>query len=132
MNKKYYLFLDDQRSVLDVRWAVLPNKGQGLNWISVKNYEEFIDCIGKNGLPEFVSFDHDLAPSHYKAIRTKNYNYIEKTGYDCAKWLMNYCQIKSIKFPNYAIHSMNPSGAQNIKQLLERFKKYQDEQNNLS
>ena len=42
------LFLDDIRKPPDVDWFI------------VRNYNQFIDWIDKNGLPDIISFDHDL------------------------------------------------------------------------
>jgi hypothetical protein len=56
------LFLDDERFPI------------GDNWEIVRSYEEAVEFVLNNGLPRFVSFDHDLGT--------------EKTGYDFAKWLL--------------------------------------------
>ncbi len=65
-----------------------------------------------NGLPEYVSFDHDLADI--------SDSHKEKTGYDCVKWLVDYCiDNKIIKFPNYQVHSANPIGKKNITSYVE-------------
>jgi len=74
----------------------------------VKNYNEFTEHILIYGLPDFISFDHDLGE--------------EESGYDCAKWLIEYCLNCNKKIPNYKVHSMNPIGKKNIEQLLENFK----------
>jgi hypothetical protein len=47
----------------------------------------------------------------------------EKTGFDCAKWLVNYCLERNLDLPEYFIHTMNPIGAENIKSLFENYKK---------
>ena len=47
----------------------------------------------------------------------------EKTGYDCAKWLVNECMIKGVKHPPYIVHSMNPVGKQNIISYVESYNK---------
>ena len=44
----------------------------------VKTYDEFVKYITENSLPAGVCFDNDLGE--------------EKEGYDCVKWLVNYCQ----------------------------------------
>lgn len=126
--KKYYLFLDDIREPKDVTWTYLPNKP----WIIVRNYSEFVHEIESKGyLPDMISFDHDLSDDHYE-----NYNGIdgegrliinydkfeEKTGYSCAKWLINYCEQKNFDIPAYLVHSMNPVGAKNIRDLLSNYK----------
>ena len=111
---KYNLFLDDERQIYDVKWVRLPMDHP---WIVVKNFGEFVDTVLKLGLPEFVSFDHDLADFHYKIgfmeneHLGKNLSYgSEKTGMDAVKWLVDYCMIHKLKFPNYAIHSLNVVG----------------------
>lgn len=35
------------------------------DWDIVTNYDEFVNYIQKNGLPNLISFDHDLAGEHY-------------------------------------------------------------------
>jgi hypothetical protein len=49
----------------------------------------------------------------------------EKTGMDCAKWLVDYCMDNKKELPDFVVHSMNPAGAENIKQLLTQFKEFQ-------
>jgi hypothetical protein len=125
---KYYLFLDDVRFPKDVKWIDLPSI-EPYSWTIVRNYNEFCDIIFLKGLPEFVTFDHDLSDSAYleynKTINNKiNYsNITEKTGYDCAKWLVEYCRINNIKFPNYLVHSLNPIGTENIYRYVENYKR---------
>ena len=41
-----------------------------------------------------------------------------KSGYDCAKWLVDYCLDNGITIPNFGVHSANPVGAENIRGLL--------------
>lgn len=102
------------------------------NWIIVRNYKEFIKIIKRLGIPDKVSFDHDLSDEHYpnydknsKNLNTIKYdNYTEKTGYDCAKWLCEYCKENNKKFPEYFIHSWNKIGAINIKTYIENCKKH--------
>ena len=48
----------------------------------------------------------------------------EKTGYVCAKWLVEYCINNDLKCPEYFCHSMNPVGKYNILGLLDNFTKY--------
>jgi hypothetical protein len=48
----------------------------------------------------------------------------EKTGYHCAKWLLEYCMDNSLDIPKVVfIHSMNPIGGENIKSLFSSFNK---------
>ena len=85
--KKYNLFLDDKRT-LQMAYDANPNLQTVLEKnpiIIVRNATQFIKCIIKNGLPEFVTFDHDLADFFYENGETR-----ERTGNTCAKWLCEY------------------------------------------
>ena len=75
----------------------------------VYSYKEFIDFIQNKGIPDFISFDHDLG--------------IEETGYDCAKFLVEYCLDHNLTIPNFTVHSQNPVGKENIEKLLNNFRK---------
>ena len=123
----YYLFLDDIRWVEDVRkYCVLPNINDE-EWIIARSYKEFVDLITLRGLPKMVCYDHDLADSHYGHGLSNDDipydSYSEKTGYDCAKWLVNYCIDKQIKHPDYIVHSLNPVGKKNIESYIESYNK---------
>lgn len=123
------IFLDDERIPKNVSWVELPL----VEWTVARNYKQFVDIIEKHGIPKFISFDHDLADEHYRASMynpDKHYsNYYtdgtfkEKTGFDCAEWLVNYCIDNKLDIPPYCVHSMNPIGKENIEGLLEGYKK---------
>ncbi len=117
----YNLFLDDDRIPTNVFWVDLPK----VPWTIVKNYNEFVSTIEKNGLPKIISFDHDLANEHYGQLHNIDYSkFVEKTGYDCAKWLCNYIiEHECPSLPEYYIHTMNPAGKINIRTYLENFRK---------
>src|SRR5690606_9779053 len=92
-------------------------------WEIVRNYDEFVDWIRENGIPKMISFDHDLADEHYHPamnVSDEDYNvlydeFVERTGYDCAKWLIQYCQDNYLDLPEKVIcHSMNSVGRNNI------------------
>ena len=122
ISKKYNIFLDDVRHPNNVTWVDLP---ENQHYSVVRNYNQFVDVITLRGLPKFVTYDHDLADSHYgDGLHGDdiNYNkYNEKTGYDCAKWLVNECMKKGVKHPPYQVHSMNPVGKQNIISYVESY-----------
>ena len=64
-------------------------------WDIVRNYTQFVMYIEKNGLPKLVSFDHDLDDEQmYACINGVEYKGKEKTGLDCAKFLIKYCMEK--------------------------------------
>ena len=135
MNK---LFLDDIRLPKDAIGLVPSNMNQFYwenNWVVVKNYDEFRNYIEKNGLPDFISFDHDLADFHYD-LKPEDYNSMseddmiikfgsmEKTGFDCAKWLVDYCLENRLILPDFIVHSANPIGKKNIEIYLLNAKKH--------
>ena len=115
----YKLFLDDERLPKNVTWIEMPLGP----WIISRNHDDFVKYIMKNGLPSFVSFDHDLGREHYVVGAPKYNEYKEKTGYDCAKWLVEYCMNNNLEFPEYQVHSMNPIGSTNIRSYIESYKK---------
>jgi hypothetical protein len=120
----YNLWLDDQRLPHDVTWVNIP-KDQ--HYSVVRNYKEFVDLITLRGVPKFVCYDHDLADSHYchglNNDKIPYDSYEEKTGYDAAKWLVNYCMERGIKHPPYIVHSLNPIGKKNIESYIESYNK---------
>lgn len=102
--------------------------------IWVKNFNEFEQWIYNNGLPNKISFDHDLADEHYAPQeRYGDYNtwaseqgFKEKTGMDCAQFIVDYCLDYNKELPTWSVHSANPSGAENITKLLINFMKHQE------
>jgi len=115
------LYLDDIRTP----------KSEG--WDIVRSYQEFVDWITENGVPDEVSFDHDLSREHTKYFfdngghdnppNPQETEFTEKTGYDAAKWLCEYCWTNGIPLPTWNVHSANPVGRDNIKQLINNFEK---------
>ena len=93
------------------------------DWVVVRTYEEFVDEVSKNGLPDYVSFDHDLADIKYNAGKM-SFSYREKTGYDCAKWLVDFCYDNGFKLPKCQVHSANTVGKKNIQDYLKNAKKH--------
>ena len=77
----------------------------------VYSYSDFIAYLKYKGLADFISFDHDLGE--------------EFSGYDCAKYLVDYCLDRQLPLPDFAVHSQNPVGKENIERLLNNFKEQQ-------
>lgn len=103
----YNLFLDDMRN---------PNKflDDVRSWEIARNHREFTRIIQQRGLPRFISFDHDLPYDNPEWPQ-------EKTGYDCAKWLIEYCMRTHQQLPEWQVHSMNVVGKSNIENLLKNY-----------
>lgn len=122
------LFLDDIRNPIDccsyMQYRGIDLKQYHEEWDIVRNYKEFVEHINLVGLPDIISFDHDLADH----LLDKDRNILsEKTGYDCAKWLIEYCMDNNEELPKFIVHSMNPVGTKNIKDLLNNFKQKSNE-----
>jgi hypothetical protein len=113
------LYLDDIRT---------PTEGE---WEVVRNYDEFVAHIKMNGLEsyEVISLDHDLGDTakneYYNNVRDNykiDYNNItEKTGLDCAKFLVAESMTKSIPLPQIYVHSANPIGSANIMGYINNY-----------
>jgi hypothetical protein len=139
----YKLFIDDQRMPKDA--YIYPRrcelgiiiKSQNLknfsgidddDWVIVRNYKDFVSIIENEGLPDVVSFDHDLSEEyikHYYAV-TKQIGIIEygnlkpDSGYHCAKYLVQEWKKKNKpKYIKTFIHSANQYGQANIKEVLK-------------
>ena len=78
----------------------------------IKSYKDFTKTILSIGLPELISFDNDLGE--------------EKEGYDCAKWLVEYCIDRNLPLPKCQVHSANPVARNNINSLLNNYKKMEN------
>lgn len=126
------LWLDDKRNpFLDLENKVPSDDEYIIHW--VLNYEQFVQWILAYGLPNTISFDHDLADEHYTpAYFWDNYEenrkfqewraqfYVEKTGYNCAEWLVKYCLENNKKLPKIHIHSANVVGVDKIKEVIDK------------
>lgn len=137
-----FLLIEDDKNGLQRAIRCAPNnqtffaytqKDFTLFW--VKTYDEFVDWINTNGLPDICAFDHDLSPDSYDLYHKHNgykdsdINYEEykfKTGYDCAKYLVDYCIDNNKKLTSEVYsYSMNTKGRENILGLLNNFKQHQ-------
>jgi len=94
-------------------------------WTIVRNYDAFVKDTLINGVAVAYSFDHDLGDAHYACQKHIDYDkFVEKTGFHCAKWLIDYCLDTDLELPEEIyIHSMNVVGAMNIKSLFTSFYK---------
>ena len=101
MTNKAQLFLDDQRPA-------------PIGWHCVRSYDEFKRYIEKRGVPDVISFDHDLGIEDQNNGDKPLSEYEEKTGLDCAEFLRQRGE-----YPKLAIvHSFNSAGAWRITRLL--------------
>jgi hypothetical protein len=146
----YNLFLDDVRKP-EHAYIYPKRNGSGLiietqslkhvsnvdndNWIVARNYDDFIKIIEEKGLPDVVSFDHDLHEEHIKHYYsvTEKTGIIEygnlkiKTGKHCAEYFVQKCQkLKPKNLPEVFIHSANKWGVEEIKNVLKQIYNFYD------
>jgi hypothetical protein len=119
--EKSKIYLDDIRTPTEEGWTVC------------RSYDEFVKAVDDIGLEniEAISLDHDLGDTairEYFKNTSKNYiidynNIHEKTGYDCAKWIVNKSIEEAINLPPITVHSANPVGAANIMGYINNYLK---------
>ena len=127
MTLKTALYLDDVRTPTTTIPGYEP-------WNVVRNYDEFVSWITQHGIPDLISFDHDLAEEHiedyYSQLAVNGFQYPtyeaykEKTGLDCARWLGEYVQNNNAVLKSVCVHSHNPVGASNIQGYINGLKKH--------
>lgn len=110
------VFVDDIREVKDVcSYNNNPIYKEG-GWVIVRSFGSFVSYIKENGVPDIVSFDHDLGEIISEGK--------ELGGVECVKWLINYCIDNKVNVPNYHVHSANPVGKKNIETHMNTAIKY--------
>lgn len=135
----YALFIDDERYpaglpnrdghfwTMDPALAVSTDR-VGRPWYIARTLDDVLEILVKHGAPAHVSFDHDLGEG-------------TPTGFDIAKALVAADLIArhgpgglmdglargfDFRFPagfSFTVHSMNPTGAENIAALLRSYLK---------
>lgn len=127
-----HLFLDDIREPEEAYEYMVLRIGEekarlykDLEWQVERDYDHFVRWIEDNGMPDTVSFDHDLAEEHYEIVCAcgSSEDFPEEfeieTGYDCALYLVEYAKNHPDEtFPEVLVHSMNPYGSERIKRLI--------------
>ena len=104
--EKIKLYLDDIRTPKDD------------DFIIVRSFQEAVKFVQQNGIPNYISFDHDLGCDEF--------NNIYPSGYDFAKWLIEMDLDNLYKFPEdfkFNVHSANPIGKANIEGILNNYLK---------
>lgn len=128
---KTFLLLDDERNI---------EAPKGFRLVIVRSFSAFVNYIVIEGMPDIISFDHDLADQHDDdyyydmsnwmlpddQIKVPYDKYDEKTGYDAAKWIVDYVQDTGVPLPKCYVHSRNIVGSKNILSYLNNFSKHLD------
>ena len=106
------LFLDDERNVSDVTWLSLPET----DWYVARTFLWFKLHI-QGGMPEYISFDHDLQDFDMDTDE-------ERTGMTCLKWLIEYCMDRDMMIPVCFFHTQNPVGKKNMEEYYKNAVKH--------
>jgi hypothetical protein len=93
----YRMFIDDIRS---------PPPG---DWVVVRSSGEALSHIQNHGMPEFISFDHDLGGDDTTMVFLRKLVDIVWNGDDVP--------------PDYTVHSANPVGRLNIISFMDSWKR---------
>jgi hypothetical protein len=114
-NMTYSLFIDDERDPVDVAWGTWQERElyRTGDWIIARNWPETLELIINFGMPNLISFDHDLGND------TIN-------GYEISKRLCDFIMDAKYILPEdfrFLVHSKNPVGAENIRCYMENFLK---------
>lgn len=101
----YDLFLDDERH---------PPRRNDKDWCVARSMDEAIHLIEELGVPDTISFDHDLGSHNGQPL---------PSGMDFAKWLVQYDLDNNILDEKFAftVHSMNSVGATNIQSYMDSY-----------
>jgi hypothetical protein len=74
--------------------------------VLVTSYDEFVEYVSRYGVPDLVSFDHDLAdPAR------------EKSGFACARYLVQ----NQIPIKHWNVHTANLVGRGDIENELRAY-----------
>jgi hypothetical protein len=91
------IYVDDKRTPVDNNWTI------------VRSYHDFLFIINQSfDKINLISFDYLLNDS----------NAPEKTGLDCAKYLIDYCNMNHKLLPTILAHDDFIIGAQEIVQFI--------------
>jgi len=102
----YKLYIDDERTPKRAGWTI------------VRSFDQAVSTIKENGVPDEISFDHDLG---WDMVTNKE----AKSGYDLAKWLVE----NNIVLKKFNVHSANPVGKENIERLLTNYQHFVSKNN---
>lgn len=114
-----WVFLDDTRD---------PPEHLSKVFDTVRSHGEFKRWVDRYGIPDLVSFDHDLHAEHVAFFFERggfgnppdpsNEIFLHPTGYDSAKWFLEACSSEGVYPRHVLVHSRNPAGSDRIFSLV--------------
>lgn len=110
--KKTLLWLDDFRNPINF----IDTEQYDVIW--VKSYYYFVKYFEEEQvMPDVLWFDHDLGENEFCETAPD--------GYDCAKYLINWCEKTGTPMANEIYsQSNNPAGKERILGLLNNYKNF--------
>ena len=107
-NKMYKIFFDDLRTV-----DMVYKNPEDWDFEVIRNIDDFKNTILDKGVPEFISFDHDLG-------KDDNGNVVD--AYQALKWMVFDLEL-DLRNMDYKIHSANPLALEKIDCLIKNWNK---------
>lgn len=106
-----YIYVDDIRK--DDTWYLCNLANDGWSLYICCNYQKAIDVLRERANNDniIIDLDHDLGKDN------RMDNHIAPSGYDICKYIVE----NQIPIVGFHIHSMNPVGAANMRQLLTHY-----------
>lgn len=102
-SRTFNIYLDDIR--IGPKAPMSDNvKTDWANWVICRHVDQVKSMLA-NGMVEDMSLDHDLGLEN-------------PSGYDLCKWMVEY---KMYPKGDIYLHSSNPVGIKNMKELLENY-----------
>lgn len=105
---KTLLWVDDRINPMERKmdWLGYSPVGREVKVVWIKSYTEFKLWLELNGKPDGVCFDYNLGID-------------APTGYECAKYLIEFCRRNKLKLPSWSSQCTNPSEKAKINRLLK-------------
>lgn len=122
----YALFLDDVRDPNSswMNYCMQCRDYDLVKWTIARSFDEFKAIIDEKGMPDFISYDHDLHDEHYDGsmwLGLNEYNEVAKnfkhpTGLECAQYVLE--KLGDKVHPPFFPHTQNPIGYMRIMALI--------------
>lgn len=98
-------------------------------WVHVTSYEDFTSTVDRLGVPDMISYDFILHPSHEAALLEEDedirreliQNFSVGSGYQCAEYILELLG-EGEEHPIYAVHTGDLLAKEYIRMLIEEHK----------
>ena len=108
MSTQYKIFLDDLRTV-----DMVYGPGRDHEFEIVRNVDDFKKIVEDRGVPDYISFDHDLGLRDNGEVMD---------AYEVVKWMV-YDKEYDLRDMKFMIHSANPLAFGRINSLINNWNK---------